>query len=37
VIAALSHRQPLGPATLAYLEFTLGALEPTGLDAGTRL
>jgi len=37
LIAALSHRQPLGPATLAYLEFTLAALEPTGLDAGTRL
>jgi len=34
---ALSHRQPLGPATLAYLEFTLAALEPTGLDAGARL
>jgi AcrR family transcriptional regulator len=37
LVAALSHRQPLGPATLAYLEFTLAALEPTGLDAGTRL
>jgi AcrR family transcriptional regulator len=37
LIAAMSHRQPLGPATLAYLEFTLAALEPTGLDAGTRL
>jgi AcrR family transcriptional regulator len=37
LIAALSHRQPLGPSTLAYLEFTLAALEPTGLDAGTRL
>ena len=37
LITALSHRQPLGPATLAYLEFTLAALEPTGLDAGTRL
>ena len=37
LIAALSHRQPLGPGTLAYLEFTLAALEPTGLDAGTRL
>jgi AcrR family transcriptional regulator len=37
LIAATSHRQPLGPATLAYLEFTLAALEPTGLDAGTRL
>lgn len=28
LIAALSHRQPLGPATLAYLEFMLAALEP---------
>jgi AcrR family transcriptional regulator len=37
LIAALSHRQPLGPTTLAYLEYTLAALEPTGLDAGTRL
>jgi len=37
LISAMSHRQPLGPATLAYLEFTLAALEPTGLDAGTRL
>ncbi|HEY6479433.1 MAG TPA: TetR/AcrR family transcriptional regulator [Streptosporangiaceae bacterium] len=37
LIAAMSHRQPLGPATLAYLEFTLAALEPTGLDAGARL
>jgi hypothetical protein len=37
LVAALSHRQPLGPATLAYLEFTLAVLEPTGLDAGTRL
>jgi AcrR family transcriptional regulator len=37
LIAALSHRQPLAPATLAYLEFTLAALEPTALDAGTRL
>ena len=37
LISAMSHRQPLGPATLAYLEFTLAALEPTGLDAATRL
>jgi hypothetical protein len=37
LIAALSRRQPLGPSTLAYLEFTLAALEPTGLDAGARL
>jgi AcrR family transcriptional regulator len=35
--AAMSHRQPLGPATLAYLEYTLAALEPTGLDTGTGL
>ncbi len=37
LISALSHRQPLGPSTLAYLEFALAALEPTGLDAGSRL
>ncbi len=37
LLSALSHRQPLGPGTLAYLEFTLAALEPTGLDAGSRL
>jgi hypothetical protein len=37
LIVALSHRQPLGPSTLAYLEFTLAALEPTGLDAASRL
>ena len=37
LIAALSHRQPLGPASLGYLEFMLGALEPSGLDAGSRL
>ena len=37
LITATSHRQPLGPATLAYLEYTLAALEPTGLDAATRL
>ena len=27
----------LGPATLAYLEFTLAVLEPAGLDAGSVL
>ncbi len=37
LIVALSHRQPLGPSTLAYLEFTLAALEPTGLDVPSRL
>jgi AcrR family transcriptional regulator len=37
LIDALSHRQPLGRATLAYLEFTLAVLEPTGLDVGARL
>jgi AcrR family transcriptional regulator len=37
LIAALTHRQPLGPAALAYLEFTLAALEPAGLDAATCL
>jgi AcrR family transcriptional regulator len=37
LIAAVSHLQPLGPATLALLEFALGALEPTGLSARDRL
>jgi AcrR family transcriptional regulator len=37
LIAAVSHLQPLGPATLALLEFALGALEPTGLSASDRL
>jgi AcrR family transcriptional regulator len=34
---ALSHLQPIGPASLAFLEFTLGALEPTGLSVRDRL
>ena len=37
MIEAVSHLQPLGPATLSLLEFALGALEPTGLSAGDRL
>jgi AcrR family transcriptional regulator len=37
LITAVSHLQPLGPATLALLEFALGALEPTGLSARDRL
>lgn len=37
LVTAVSHRQPLGPATLAFLEFALGALEPTGLSARDRL
>ena len=37
VADALSHLQPLGPATLAFLEFGLGALEPTGLSVADRL
>jgi AcrR family transcriptional regulator len=37
LITALSHRQPLGPATLAYLELMLAVLEPTGLEAGVLL
>jgi AcrR family transcriptional regulator len=37
MIEAVSHRQPLGPATLDFLEFGLGALEPTGLSARDRL
>ena len=34
---AVSHLQPIGPATLDFLEFALGALEPTGLSARDRL
>jgi hypothetical protein len=34
---AVSHLQPIGPGTLALLEFALGALEPTGLSAQDRL
>jgi AcrR family transcriptional regulator len=37
LIEATSHLMPLGPATLALLEFALGALEPTGLSARDRL
>jgi AcrR family transcriptional regulator len=37
MIEAVSHLQPLGPATLDFLEFGLGALEPTGLSARDRL
>jgi AcrR family transcriptional regulator len=37
MIEAVSHLQPLGPATLDFLEFALGALEPTGLPARDRL
>jgi AcrR family transcriptional regulator len=37
LIEATSHLQPLGPGTLAVLEFALGALEPTGLPAPARL
>jgi AcrR family transcriptional regulator len=37
LVTAVSHLQPLGPATLAFLEFALGALEPTGLSARDRL
>jgi AcrR family transcriptional regulator len=33
LVDAMSHFQPMGPATLALLEFALGALEPTGLSA----
>jgi AcrR family transcriptional regulator len=32
-----SHLQPLGPAALAFLEWSLGVLEPTGLSARERL
>lgn len=37
VVEALSHLQPIGPASLALLEFALGALEPTGLPDRDRL
>jgi AcrR family transcriptional regulator len=37
LVTALSHLQPIGPATLALLEFALGALEPTGASARDRL
>jgi AcrR family transcriptional regulator len=37
LIEAVSHLQPLGPATLALLEFGLGALEPAGLSVRDRL
>lgn len=32
-----SHLQPLGPGLLAFLEWALGVLEPTGLSAPERL
>jgi AcrR family transcriptional regulator len=34
---AVSHLQPIGPDTLALLEFALGALEPAGLSVRDRL
>lgn len=37
LIQAASHLQPLGPATLALVEFALAALEPAGLSIGDRL
>jgi AcrR family transcriptional regulator len=37
LIEAVSHLQPLGPATLALLEFALTALEPAGLSIRDRL
>lgn len=37
VIDVLSHRRPLGPNALAALEFSLGALEPTGLGPSERM
>jgi AcrR family transcriptional regulator len=37
MVEAVSHLQPLGPATLDFLEFALGALEPTGLSERDRL
>lgn len=37
LIQAVSHLQPLGPGTLALLEFALGALESTGLSVRDQL
>jgi AcrR family transcriptional regulator len=37
MVEAVSHLQPLGPATLGLLEFALGALEPAGLSVRDRL
>jgi AcrR family transcriptional regulator len=37
LIEATTHLQPLGPATLALLEFALGALGPAGLDVRDQL
>ena len=37
LIEATTHLQPLGPATLAMLEFALGALEHSGLDVRDQL
>lgn len=37
LVDALSHHQPLGPVVLDYLEFSLAALEPLGMDATSAL
>jgi AcrR family transcriptional regulator len=37
LITESSHRQPLGPAVLGPIEWSLGVLEPTGLSARERL
>jgi AcrR family transcriptional regulator len=37
LVTESSHLQPLGPAILAFLEWALGVLEPTGLSAQERL
>ncbi len=37
LVTESSHLQPLGPAILAQIEWTLGVLEPTGLSAPERL
>jgi AcrR family transcriptional regulator len=37
LIEATTHLQPLGPATLAMLEFALAALEHSGLDIRDQL
>ena len=37
MITESSHLQPLGPAILAQIDWSLGVLEPTGLPARERL
>jgi AcrR family transcriptional regulator len=37
LVTESSHLQPLGPAMLAFLEWALGVLEPTGMSGPERL